>query len=238
MSASQSNTGRGRTKDVKQDQDSDSEGSDTFPEPPLFAVNEVVYLVIPGQAQPAGPFMVSAYIGFSQSKPDEMSSPPANTPAPLRFVHRQQPQLHARILLYKQDELIELEHKLNDLDAAEQTAFHLNSRRDDQNLARKALITEIEARLHVYDEAMQVYYRQLERPAPRKRNIQSVARWLEGNKPLTVSESSFMNDWNDLVAPADQLDHGSLDAAIASIGDLLYRWRLPMFLTSLVSVLT
>lgn len=82
------------------------------------------------------------------------------------------------------------------------------------------------------DEAMQVYYRQLERPAPRKRNIQSVARWLEGNKPLTVSESSFMNDWNDLVAPADQLDHGSLDAAIASIGDLLYRWRLPMVLLS------
>ncbi|KAL8664456.1 MAG: hypothetical protein Q9202_003006 [Teloschistes flavicans] len=271
MSASQSNTGRGRTKDVKQDQDSDSEGSDTseqgfsnavpgtfkyrsrvnqysysveFPEPPLFAVNEVVYLVIPGQAQPAGPFMVSAYIGNKRSRPAyslrAVESRRPGYPRLSAFIasdknfalFRRFGELHARILLYKQDELIELEHKLNDLDAAEQTAFHLNSRRDDQNLARKALITEIEARLHVYDEAVQVYYRQLERPAPRKRNIQSVARWLEGNKPLTVSESSFMNDWNDLVAPADQLDHGSFDTAIASIGDLLYRWRLPMVLLS------
>lgn len=85
----------------------------------------------------------------------------------------------------------------------------------------------------VLDEAIQVYYRQLERPAPRKRNIQSMARWLDGNKPLTVSESSFMNDWNDLIAPADQLDYGSLDAAIAGIGDLLHRWGLPMVCTSL-----
>ena len=31
-----------------------------FPLPPLFAVNEIVYLIIPGQNQPAGPFVVSA----------------------------------------------------------------------------------------------------------------------------------------------------------------------------------
>ncbi len=72
-----------------------------------------------------------------------------------------------------------------------------------------------------------MYYRQIERPRPSRRNIESVARWLEGNKPLTVSESSFMDDWNDLVAPADQFDYGSLDAAIANFGDLLYRWGLP-----------
>ncbi|KAI4254956.1 MAG: hypothetical protein L6R42_006980 [Xanthoria sp. 1 TBL-2021] len=145
-------------------------------------------------------------------------------------------ELHARLLLFKQDELAELEQKLNDLDAEEQTPYHLRSRRDDRNVARRALIAEIEARLPAYDEALQKYCQQLERTPPRKRNIESVARWLEGNKPLTVSESTFLNDWNDLVGPADQLDYGSLDAAIASIGNLLHRWRLPTFLISPVSI--
>ncbi|KAI4204083.1 MAG: hypothetical protein LQ350_001476 [Teloschistes chrysophthalmus] len=200
MSASKSNTGRGRTKNAEQEQDSDSEGSDTpeqgfsnavpgtfkyrsrvnqygnnveFPVPPLFAVNEVVYLVIPGQAQPAGPFMVSAYMGSKRYKikrvdngqehgtavdEDKLVSRRPGYPRLSAFItsdknfalFRRFGELHARILLYKQDELVELEQKLNDIDAAEQTAFHLNSRRDDQNLARKALLTEIEARLHVY----------------------------------------------------------------------------------------
>lgn len=34
-----------------------------FPEPPLFAVDEIVYLDIPGQTLPAGPFMISASLG-------------------------------------------------------------------------------------------------------------------------------------------------------------------------------
>ncbi len=36
--------------------------------PPLYAVNELVYLVISGQAQPAGPYMVSACMGNKQYK--------------------------------------------------------------------------------------------------------------------------------------------------------------------------
>ncbi len=39
-----------------------------FPTPPLFAVNEVVFLVVPRQSQPAGPFVVSASIGNGQYK--------------------------------------------------------------------------------------------------------------------------------------------------------------------------
>ncbi|KAF2229904.1 hypothetical protein EV356DRAFT_536839 [Viridothelium virens] len=31
-----------------------------FPTAPLYKVNEVVYLVVPGQAQPSGPFLVTA----------------------------------------------------------------------------------------------------------------------------------------------------------------------------------
>lgn len=68
----------------------------------------------------------------------------------------------------------------------------------------------------------------MERPPPTGRNITSVARWLDGNKPLIMPESSFMNNWDDLVAPSDALDHGGLDAAVANFGALLHRWGLPM----------
>lgn len=39
-----------------------------FPFPSLYAVNEVVYLVIPGQSQPAGPYTVAAIMGSRQYK--------------------------------------------------------------------------------------------------------------------------------------------------------------------------
>lgn len=59
-------------------------------------------------------------------------------------------ELHARLLLYKQDELVQLEQRLQDLDTAEQTPYFLSSRRDDTNIDRKALMAEIEARLPAY----------------------------------------------------------------------------------------
>ncbi len=43
-----------------------------------------------------------------------------------------------------------MEQRLQELDAEEQTPYHLNSRRDDKNLARKALLAEVEAKLPAY----------------------------------------------------------------------------------------
>ena len=37
-----------------------------FPTAPLYAVNEVVYLVVPGQSRPAGPFVVIASLDNQQ----------------------------------------------------------------------------------------------------------------------------------------------------------------------------
>ncbi len=59
-------------------------------------------------------------------------------------------ELHARILLHKQDQLVELEQKLQDLDAGEQTPYYLSSRRGDRNPTRTALMAEVEAKLPVY----------------------------------------------------------------------------------------
>ena len=60
--------------------------------------------------------------------------------------------LHARVLLHKQDELIEMENKLNELDNEEKTFYYLSSRRDDLNFARKNLLTEIERKMADYGD--------------------------------------------------------------------------------------
>ncbi len=77
------------------------------------------------------------------------------------------------------------------------------------------------------DDALETYYRQVERPQPKSRNIESLSRWLEGNKPLSMSESSFLDDWDDLTGPDHETDQGGLDAIAASFGAILHGWGLP-----------
>jgi hypothetical protein len=58
--------------------------------------------------------------------------------------------LHARVLLYKQDELQELQEQLDSLDAKESTAFFLHTRRQDGNNQRQDLLSKIERKLNEY----------------------------------------------------------------------------------------
>lgn len=45
---------------------------------------------------------------------------------------------------------------------------------------------------------------------------------------LTSRESTFLDDWDDLIAPSADQDHGGLDTAVASIGAFLHSCGLPM----------
>lgn len=60
------------------------------------------------------------------------------------------------------------------------------------------------------DKLLESYIRHAERPKPRKQSIQSVSNWLNGNKPLSEPESTFLSDWDDLLAPKTPDDHGGL----------------------------
>lgn len=40
---------------------------------------------------------------------------------------------------------------------------------------------------------------------------------MEGNKPLTMEESTFLNDWDDLVSPNDSSDYGGADEALMDL---------------------
>ncbi|KAF1353285.1 hypothetical protein BDV97DRAFT_111825 [Delphinella strobiligena] len=52
-------------------------------------------------------------------------------------------ELQARILLYKQDEIVLLEERLHSVDSNETSAYNLNARRHDQNVERRDLVSEI-----------------------------------------------------------------------------------------------
>lgn len=60
--------------------------------------------------------------------------------------------LHARVLLYKQDELVEIENRLAQLDGDENTEFFLCTRRQDRNSERQALVLEAERKLEEYSK--------------------------------------------------------------------------------------
>ena len=59
-------------------------------------------------------------------------------------------QLHARILLHKQDTIIGLEQELNTLDSTDNNAFALQSRSSDGNSARHAILAKLDGMLKEY----------------------------------------------------------------------------------------
>ena len=65
-------------------------------------------------------------------------------------VFRRFGQLHARVLLHKQDVITELEQRLNSFDDEETNAFFLNSRREDKNAERLLILTNLESKLQEY----------------------------------------------------------------------------------------
>ena len=64
--------------------------------------------------------------------------------------------LHARVLLHKQDELAQLEQRLDELDRAESEVnpyFMTTNRRRGDNPQRQALLGEVEGKLKEYGKA-------------------------------------------------------------------------------------
>lgn len=140
--------------------------------------------------------------------------------------------LQARVLLHKQDELIELENRLFMIDSEERTDFFLCCRRHDPCLERKALIEEAEKQLKSYsmsipvirafdvniyiDEMLASYYQNIERPRPHNDKVTNFANWLDGVKPLDQPESTFLSDLDDLRSPSSNSDRSGLDVLLAA----------------------
>ncbi|MCJ1365072.1 hypothetical protein MMC16_004192 [Acarospora aff. strigata] len=127
--------------------------------------------------------------------------------------------LHSRVLLYRQDELVQLEKELVDLDDedAELNPKALISREIDdrrQDAPRKALIHDIDEKLKQYDELVLrcQAFTALQRPLTR--NYNSFANWMNNKKPLSRSESKFVTHDEDFIALADGQEGGWFDCFV------------------------
>ena len=72
------------------------------------------------------------------------------------------------------------------------------------------------------DAMLQAYLQQVERLPPEQRDIKSVTHWLDGNKPLVANESSFLNNWDDLIAPAGPATRSGIETFVESCAAMLH----------------
>ncbi|OJD34952.1 uncharacterized protein BKCO1_1900063 [Diplodia corticola] len=143
--------------------------------------------------------------------------------------------LHTRVMLYRQDELRELEGELLGLDAEdlEENPDMLRSRvRDDRRAGqqRRELILKIDRKLKEYDDCVFRARAMAQLPAVTDRNYKSVSQYVKNNAPVVWAEQdTFTERRQDSVALVDPKEGSWFDAAIE---DLLT--ALPFPLTRLV----
>lgn len=141
---------------------------------------------------------------------------------------------HTRVLLYRQDELRELEDQLVRLDAEDADCEDpiLASRvLDDvqEGSFRKGLIQEIDDKLKEYDELVVRCKDLASLLRTTSRDYNSFANWMHNEKPLSQEESEFINLKEDFIALCEQEEGGWFDGMI---DDVLS--RIPCKLTRLL----
>jgi hypothetical protein len=158
--------------------------------------------------------------------------------------------LRSRVLLYRQDELRQMERDL--LEADEEDAIEcplaLQSRKTDEereqdDFSRKPLIERIDAKLKQYGEYLSLRYScyrsrgliiftdsavsqvraYMSLSAPTPRNLKSFVTWMQNEAPLTQEESDFLEHQDDFISLASGQEAGWLDGKIE---DAL-KWCLP-----------
>ena len=130
------------------------------------------------------------------------------------LIYRKFGWLHNRVILHTQDELQELEERLEGLDKWEVSdgdkEILKHRREDDENpdSPRKELLKTIKAKLAEYDELVFRLQKKTEIRKPTKRNQNSVYNLINTSHSLTSSEALWIRQWDDLMAPAYNAEHG------------------------------
>jgi hypothetical protein len=130
--------------------------------------------------------------------------------------------LHSRVLLYRQDELCELEQKLLSMDKTadqDDKDLLLRSRRCGERYSSdtRDLINTIDDKLKEYNDIVQRTrsFSSLERAT--KRNWSSVHNWLNNNGPMLEAEASAFRKTHDLVMIVDAKEGRWFDGHIETM---------------------
>ncbi|ORY17224.1 hypothetical protein BCR34DRAFT_555651 [Clohesyomyces aquaticus] len=134
------------------------------------------------------------------------------------LICRQYGFLHNRVLLYRQDELRELEQKLLVMDNITQekddTMLKCRMREERETDERRALINRIDDKLREYNDIVQRTRSFATLQRAMKRNHTSVWNWIHNNAPLVQAEASTFNQDRDFVAIVDAREGGWFDTLI------------------------
>ncbi|KAF8847730.1 hypothetical protein BDZ45DRAFT_665461 [Acephala macrosclerotiorum] len=116
--------------------------------------------------------------------------------------------LRARLLLLSQDEVAQLEKKLDKIDREESSPLFLGSSRRDKNEERKSVIDDLRGALKTYDELIERCFRNLAFGAAHPRDVSSLRNWHMANACISREEMEFLGRPDDLLclsAPGDGL---------------------------------
>ncbi|KAI1088280.1 hypothetical protein F5B19DRAFT_433238 [Rostrohypoxylon terebratum] len=136
------------------------------------------------------------------------------------YIFRNFSKLRVRLLLSKQDELVQLEDRLESLDCDSTFAFFRGSLRHDRNGERAQLMAEIERGLIDYastglsflqeiDLSLDRVEKSLQRHAARRRDIENAQRWMQNTGQIPRNEAAYL--WQD-----DLITIGETDEDAAS----------------------
>jgi len=125
--------------------------------------------------------------------------------------------LHMRLLLYRQDELADLERRLSCIDRedslTEEGQQFLSSREMDEE-HRQDLIDEIDRKMKAYDDLVLRSQSLIAMRQPAKRNFRSMTTWVDNEKPLCVEEMDFIHQGEDFVTLAAEREDGWFDGIV------------------------
>ena len=127
--------------------------------------------------------------------------------------------LHCRVLLFRQDELRELEQQLLQMDKAalhaDHTMLKCRTRDDKMNSnERRKLIQAIDDKLKEYHDIVQRTRSFAMLPRATPRNYGSVCNWIRARAPLVDDESSTFDKHRDFVGIVDAKEHSWFDRGV------------------------
>ncbi|KAK1993570.1 hypothetical protein LX36DRAFT_693638 [Colletotrichum falcatum] len=141
------------------------------------------------------------------------------------FLCRRLNKVRARLLLLKQDRLVTLEERLDEIDRQETSPLFLGRSRSDRNQERDSLLSEFNACLADYDQFVERTNRALNLGPAQKRDLTSLQNWIEGNGCIARAESAYLTQERDLMSLGPVSD-GAIVHLEAWLEDRIIRlWR-------------
>jgi len=145
--------------------------------------------------------------------------------------------LHNRVLLYRQDELRELEQKLLSMDKAagktDDTMLKCRMREQRASDDRRHLINEIDDKLKEYNDIVQRTRSFATLQKATERNYKSVWNWIHHSAPLVQEEASTFDKDRDFVAIVDAKEgswfDGCVETALSRFGGSFTRVCISLF---------